>query len=258
MEAIELSPTHMAWVLVLAAITVGLLVWQRSGLAGSLAIAIGRMVLQLGAIGVVFSVVFAAPNSGLVLAIVGLMLSVATVIASNRIGPKIPHMLPLVAAVLVGSTAIALGYVYLLVLSPDPWYDPQYVIPLVGLLLSSASNAAALSGERLISLLNASRSEIETHLSLGASPPQAIAVLQREAVKAGSIPTINAMLIAGAATLPGVLSGLILGGIDPFQAALYQILVLVLLAFVSVITSLLMTRGIARQFFNSAQQFIPR
>ncbi|NEQ26468.1 MAG: ABC transporter permease [Microcoleus sp. SIO2G3] len=108
-NAIELSPTNMAWVLGLAAITLALLAVGRSQPV-SLAIAIGRMLLQLGAIGVVFSVVFAEPNLGLVLAIVGLMIAVAVAIARNRIGSKVPNLLPLVVASLVGSVAIALGY----------------------------------------------------------------------------------------------------------------------------------------------------
>ncbi|NEQ26035.1 MAG: ABC transporter permease, partial [Microcoleus sp. SIO2G3] len=124
--------------------------------------------------------------------------------------------------------------------------------------LAGASTAAAQSGERLIALLSASRIEIETQLSLGASPQQAIAPLRREAIKAAISPNRNAMLIAGAATLPGVFSGLVLGGIDPFQAALYQVLVLVSLAFVAVFASLIITWSIARQLFNSAQQLIWR
>lgn len=246
MNAIELSPTNMAGVLGLAAVTLGLLAWQRSQPL-NMAIAIGRMLLQLGAIGVVFSVVFVAPNLSLVLAIVLLMLAVAVVTTRNRLGTK-PNLLPLIVIVLAGSVAIALSYLYLLVLRPDPWYAPQYLIPLTGLLLAGAANAAAQSGERLITSLNSSRIEIETHLSLGATPQQAIAALRREAVKTGILPTLNAMLIAGAAALPGVFCGLVLAGIDPFQAALYQVVVLVSIAFVATLASILMTRGIARQF----------
>lgn len=256
-NAIELTPTSLAWLLGLAAITLGLLTAEQSQPL-SMAIAIGRMLLQLGAIGVVFSVVFEAPDLSLVLAIVLLMLAVAVVVARNRLGNKIPNLLPLIVIVLVGSLAITLIYLYLLVLRPKPWYAPQYLIPLAGLLLAASANAMAQSGERLIAAFNSSRIEIETHLCLGAAPQQAIATLRREAIKAGILPTLNAMLIAGAATLPGVFCGLVLAGIDPFQAALYQAVVFVSIAFVSTLTSILITQAIARQFFNLAWQFIRR
>ncbi|MBD2088806.1 ABC transporter permease [Microcoleus sp. FACHB-1515] len=252
MNAIELSPTNMAWLLGLAAITLGLLTWQRSQPV-NMTIAIGRMLLQLGAIGVVFSVVFASPNLGLVLAIVLLMLAVAVVTARSRLG-DLPNLL-MTVGVLVGSVAIALIYLYLLVLRPNPWYAPQYLIPLAGLLLAASANAIAQSGERLITSLKSSRIEIETHLSLGANPQQAIATFRHDAIKAGILPTLNAMLIAGAATLPGVFCGLVLAGVDPFQAALYQVVVLVSIAFVAALSSILITQAIARQFFNAAWQF---
>lgn len=117
-------------------------------------------------------------------------------------------------------------------------------------------NGAAISGERLVSTINASRLEIETHLSLGATPQQAVSQYRKEAIKAGFIPTINLMMVVGIVTLPGIITGQLLSGIDPLAAASYQILVIFMLAFTTLVTIILVTQGLYRQFFNSAAQLL--
>jgi len=66
-------------------------------------------------------------------------------------------------------------------------------------------NGAAIAGERLVSTFNASKLEIETHLSLGATPEQAVAQYRKD-IKAGLIPT-NQMMVVGIVTLPGIITG---------------------------------------------------
>jgi putative ABC transport system permease protein len=151
-----------------------------------------------------------------------------------------------------------LGYTYLLVLQTPTWYEPQYLIPLAGVILANAMNAAAIAGERLTTTVNSSHLEIETHLSLGATPQQAIAQYRREAIKAGLVPTLNAMMIVGMVTLPDLVTGQLLGGASPLNAIGYQILILLMLAFATLTTTLLLTQGLCQQFFNRAAQLALR
>ena len=90
---------------------------------------------------------------------------------------------------------------------------------------------------RLVKALRNNRIEIETHLSLGATPRQAIATYRQEAIKAGLIPTVNAMMVVGLVTLPGTITGQILAGADPLVAAIYQILIMFMLALATLIAS---------------------
>jgi putative ABC transport system permease protein len=147
-------------------------------------------------------------------------------------------------------------YTNILIIQPDRWFEPQYVIPLAGIVLGNAMNAAALAGERLVSTINASHLEIETHLSLGATPQQAIVQYRKDAVRAGLIPTVNQMMIIGMVTLPGIITGQLLSGVNAREAASYQILIMLMIAFTNVLTTVLLTRGISRQFFNSAAQLV--
>jgi putative ABC transport system permease protein len=98
--------------------------------------------------------------------------------------------------------------------------------------------------------------EVETHLSLGATPQQAISSYRQEAIKAGLIPTINAMLVVGIVKLPGIITGQLLSGADPLDAALYQMLIMFMLAFSDLLAAILVTVGIRRLFFNDAAQLV--
>ncbi|NEQ34087.1 MAG: ABC transporter permease [Leptolyngbya sp. SIO4C5] len=85
---------------------------------------------------------------------------------------------------------------------------------------------------------------------------QAIAQYRQEAIKAGLIPTINSMMVVGIVKLPGIITGQLLSGVDPLNAALYQMLIMFMLAFADLLTAVLVTQGIARQFFNKAAQLV--
>ncbi|XHX80697.1 MAG: ABC transporter permease [Stenomitos frigidus ULC029] len=250
------SPLQIVWALGMMAIAIALSAWQRLGLEWNLAVATGRTVMQLLVVGYVLAAVFAIRNPWAVLVVLGVMLAIATIVARNRISKKVPHLLPLVGGSILVSTVLTLAYTSLLVIRPQVWYEPQYVIPLAGIVLGNAMNGAAIVGERLVSTLNNSQLEIETHLSLGATPQQAIAQYRKDAIKAGLIPTVNTMMVVGIVTLPGIMTGQILAGADPLVAASYQMLVMFMVAFATLITTLLVSWGICRQFFNQAAQLI--
>lgn len=253
---IELDLWDLALALGMMAMAIGLSAWQRLGLEWTLALATGRTLLQLLVVGYILAFVFALNNPWAVLAILLVMLTIAAIVARNRIGKKIPRVLPLVWGSIFISTVLTLGYTTILVIQPPNWYEPQYLIPLAGIVLGNSMNGAAIAGERLASIINSSQLEIETHLSLGATPQQAVSQYRKDAIKAGLIPTINSMMVVGIVTLPGIITGQLLSGVDPLAAASYQILIMFMLAFTNIVTTILVTQGLYRQFFNSAMQLV--
>lgn len=251
---IRLDILDLALALGMMAIAIGLSAWERLGLEWSLAIATGRTVLQLLVVGYILEFIFALNNPWAVLAVLLVMLTIAAIVARNRISKKYPALLPLVWGSILVSTALTLCYTNLLVIQPPSWYEPQYLIPLAGIVLGNAMNGAAIAGARLVSTFNASKLEIETHLSLGATPEQAVAQYRKDAIKAGLIPTLNQMMVVGIVTLPGIITGQLLSGVNPLDASSYQILIMFMLAFANLVTTLLVTQGLCRQFFNQAAQ----
>jgi putative ABC transport system permease protein len=253
-DLIELEVTDLVWALGMMVIAIGISSWQRLGLEKQLAISTMLTVANLLLVGYVLGIVFAVKNLGSVLAILSIMMAIATVVARNRIDKKLPQLLWIVGGSILVSTALTLIYTNFLVLKPTNWYEPQYIIPLTGIVLGNAMNAAALAGERLVAAIKADRLEIETHLSLGATPQQAIARYRQEAIRASLIPTLNSMMVVGVVSLPGMMTGQILSGVDPLNAAAYQILIMFMLAFANLITALLVSQGVYRQFFNPQAQ----
>ena len=199
---------------------------------------------------------FSTRSPLIVLAVLFGMVTIAAFVARNRIDRELPRLLLWVWLAIFTSALVTMTYVSLFVLRLDPWYDPRYLIPLTGIVLGNAMTAASIAGERLVRALRNSRAEIETHLSLGATPTQAVAAYRQTAIKAGLIPTLNAMMVVGLVTLPGAITGQILAGADPLLAAVYQILIMFMLALATLIASLVVTHGIVQQFFTSAMQLV--
>lgn len=252
----ELSWIQLAWALGFMGMALGLASWQQLGMTYTVAIATVRTVLQLLAVGYVLAIVFAWNQPIPVLALLFVMTTIAAVVARNRIGPSIAGLLSQVWFALLASTAITMIYANAIVIRPENWYEPRYLVPLTGIVLGNAMNAAAIAGERLANSIQQNRLEIETHLSLGAAPQQAIARYRKEAIRAGLIPTLNSMMVVGLVTLPGIITGQLLSGADPLNAARYQMLIMFMLAFSTLLTGLLVTAGLSRSAFNAAAQLI--
>jgi putative ABC transport system permease protein len=251
---IKLDFIDLGWSLGIIGIAAILSSWQRLGLEGQFIYAAGRSLLQLLVVGYILAVIFALNNPLAVLGILGVMLTIAAIVARNRISKKIKGLLPMIWGALFVSSTLTLSYMIVLIVQPETWYSPQYLIPLAGMVLGNAMNGASLAGERLASLISQNRLEVETHLCLGATPKEAIAAYRQEAIRVSLIPTLNQMLVVGIVSLPGMLTGQVLAGVDPVDAASYQILILFAIALTNLLTSLLVAEGVYRRFFNQNAQ----
>ena len=112
---------------------------------------------------------------------------------------------------------------------PNPWYDPRYAIPLLGMILGNCMTGIALGLNTLTTSLVARRSGVEAQLMLGASRWDAVVPVTRDALRSALMPTINSMAATGLVSLPGMMTGQILGGVPPVEAVKYQILVMFLI-----------------------------
>jgi putative ABC transport system permease protein len=109
---------------------------------------------------------------------------------------------------IVGVSAFAFG----VVLRPKPLWDPQYVIPIVGMLLGNCINGVSLALNSILTSLMESSREIELLLSFGANSYEASSRLCRDAVRTGSMPQLNGMAIIGIISIPGILKNIMTEG----------------------------------------------
>lgn len=253
---ISLDFTDLVLVFGLMAIAIGLSVSGRLGLEGKLITSAWRAFSQLAIMGYVLAIVF-DPRANHPILVIGLILAMITLVAivtRNRISRKVPRLLLWVwVSLFISTLAIAL-YLILIIIQPPQATTPQYLIPIVGGILASTMNAVMVAGDHLVRTLNTHQIEIETHLSLGATPQQAIISYRRDAIRAGLAPTLNSMAIVGAVTLPGILTGQLLAGISPLDAVSYQILILFAIVLANLLGTIILTTAIGRQFFNSLLQ----
>lgn len=200
------------------------------GLSKSLAIAAVRMVVQLLLIGFVLAWLFSQDNPWLTVAISFVMTSIAGLSAVNRTQRRFAGIYWNSLLSVLGSAGLVTGLAVVGILRVDPWYDPQYMIPLLGMVLGNTLNGISLSLDRFMEGIVTHRDRIETLLTLGATRWEAIHDEVRNAIRIGMIPTINSMMVMGLVSLPGMMTGQILAGVNPIEAVRYQIVILFMIA----------------------------
>jgi len=170
-----------------------------------------RMLIQLLAIGYVLTYVLETDRPWVVIVVVAFMIAMSAWIALRPIADQRLHMFAIVL-ITVGTCGLSiLLLVTQFVLDMPRWFEPRYVVPLAGMIFANTMNTVSLAAERF-------RSEIVRN--------DEYAVARRTAMEAALIPQINALLAVGLVSLPGMMTGQILSGIDPLIAARYQIMVM--------------------------------
>jgi len=113
---------------------------------------------------------------------------------------------------------------------PDPWYDPRFAIPILGMILGNTMTGVALGMHTLTNGAVRDRAAIEAQLALGRTRSEAMRGTVRDTLRTAMIPIVNSMSATGLVALPGMMTGQILSGVDPIEAVKYQLLISFLIA----------------------------
>lgn len=256
MSAHLIDPSWLQLVMAggLVLVAVGLSAARGLGLERDLSVAAARTCVQLVAIGYVLGFVFSSVDPGLILAIIAFMLLVAAWTVAGRQRRPTSQLRLLVLVSLTAGCGLTLLLATQVILRVRPWYNPYYLIPLMGMVIGNSLNSATLAVERLDSELRAGRERVEALLALGATSRQAAGTSVRSAMKASMIPIINSMMVVGLVSLPGMMTGQILGGTAPLVAIKYQVLIMYMIAFSTGISAFLLTALRTRAYFTAAHQ----
>jgi putative ABC transport system permease protein len=195
-------------------------------------IAAARMALQLLLVGLILKAVFENINPLWLMLIAIIMLSAAARQVMRRQTRRFTGLWGFGAGALsmfLSSFSLVILSLFFIVQN-DPWYQPQYAIPLLGMLLGNTMNGIALGLDRLTANTWIQRNTIESRLALGARWSDAISGIRRESIKSGMIPILNSMSVAGIVSLPGMMTGQILAGNPPVEAVKYQIMIFFLIS----------------------------
>ncbi len=215
-----------------------------------------RTVVQLLAVGYVLGWVFAFAYWYVVLPLMCLMTIIAGVSAAGRgkrtYAGRLADSIVSVWASAWLITAIGL----FVIIRIRPWYEPQYAIPILGMILGNTLTAVSLSIERMTQELTLGRNTVEMILALGGSRWEAAQQAIGQAVRAGMIPTLNQMTVVGIVSLPGMMTGQVLAGQSPVSAVRYQIVIMFLIAAASALGTVCAVMLTFRRLFSGDHRFM--
>lgn len=204
----------------------------RVGLEKQFAIAALRMVVQLSLIGLVLKELFAMTSPWLTgaVALVMILFAGREVVArqKRRFTGLWTYGLGTAPMMLAGTTVTMLALTTQI--RPEPWFDPRYALPILGMILGNTMNGISLGLDRLLTTVGRERVAIESRLALGHPRAEAFRPLIRDACRSGMMQVVNAMSAMGLVSLPGMMTGQILAGVEPMEAVKYQILIMFLIA----------------------------
>ena len=252
----------LAFILLL--VLISLSYWQKTKLESKLIWSFLRGTIQIVLFGSILSLIFGIRKLWLLYLILFLMCLFAAF--TNARSYPYPRMFligffaitssSIVIMTLVMFSYVIPGFEGIIPLDPDTLeLTGEYVIPIGSMVISFAMRVSGIAVERVKSDIMKSKGNIEAALALGDNPYRAIQTILCESYLAGLTPTINRVASLGIVTIPGLMAGMIIGGVPPVEAAIYQIVIFLMLLSASFITSIITNILFTRQFFTEKQQF---
>lgn len=238
-----------------------LIVFRKRGIRREkqILIAATRMTIQLTVMGYVLMYVFHEPSWWLTALMVLVMLAFAVYNAWKRVKEPLSKELKKIMAgsLIIGSCLVAAMFI-ILILQVRPWFNPQYFIPISGMIIGNAMTGISLGANKLSWEMRVQQTEIENSLMLGAEPKDAVHQIVNDAFDSAILPTMNNMLTMGIVSLPGMMTGQILSGIIPFTAIRYQIGIMLAILGSTTFTVVIFVVLGSRTFFTKEQQLKER
>lgn len=201
------------------------------GLERQLLVASLRMIVQLLLVGLVLKTVFALASPWLTLLVAMVMIAFAgrEIWARQERRLAGPWGYSLGAATMMLAGTFVTVFALTTQIEPSPWWSPRFALPLFGMVLGNTMTGVSLGLDTLHTTLFRERPAIEAQLLLGRTRWEAVLPVSRRALRSGFTPIINAMAATGVVSLPGMMTGQILSGVDPQEAVKYQLLIMFLI-----------------------------
>ncbi|KAL2934186.1 Protein ALUMINUM SENSITIVE 3, partial [Bienertia sinuspersici] len=153
-------------------------------------------------------------------------------------------------SILVGT---AVTMIVLVVLNVFP-LTPRYIIPVAGMMVGNAMTTTGVTMKRLRDDIKVQINLVETALALGATPRQATAQQVKRALVIALSPVLDNAKTVGLISLPGAMTGMIMGGASPLEAIQLQIVVMNMLLGASTLSCIISTYLSWPNFFTKTFQ----
>lgn len=257
-EFLSISWGQLVMAVCLVSVSGALSLYYKLKLEKDLAVGVLRAFVQLLVMGYLLKLIFGLNNALLVVGLYVFMTLFAVHIIHGRVREKsVSYLIPTGMAAIISYTLVTV-VVTRFVIGAEPWWQPQYFIPIGGMIAGNSMNSLALSLERFFSEVKNRRNEVEMMLCHGADYKEATADIFRNSLRAGMIPAINSLMGVGLVFLPGMMTGQILAGADPQEAVRYQIVVMFMLVASTALSTILVLLLVRRRCFSSSMSVLLR
>ncbi len=247
---VDIEPMQLAGGYLLLLIPLGIMLWHKVPLVGRTLTSVLRMTLQLIFVGLYLQVIFQYNYwwlNGLWLLV---MVSVADVTIVRSCNLKLSRFaLSMFIGLLVGTATPLLVFVGL-ILRRDNLLDAQYAVPIAGMILGNCLRANIIGIGHFYNHIRRSEKVYCMSLAQGASLSEVTRPYLSEALQDALKPTMATMATVGLVSLPGMMTGVILGGSDPLMAIKYQIAIMIAIFTGTAITIVLAIWLSMRSCFN--------
>ncbi|KAL9426397.1 hypothetical protein AB3S75_033221 [Citrus x aurantiifolia] len=223
---------------------------QKLGIEGEMIYSIVRAFLQLSVIGFVLQFIFSQDNRGWIILAYLFMVTVAGYTAGQR-AKHVPRGKYVAGASILAGTAVTM--LMLVVLNVFP-FTPRYIIPVAGMMVGNAMTVTGVTMKRLRDDIKIQLNLVETALALGATPRQATKQQVKRSLVIALSPVLDNAKTVGLISLPGAMTGMIMGGASPLEAIQLQIVVMNMLIGASTVSSIMSTYLCWPAFFTKAYQ----
>ena len=198
----------------------------RLRLTKDLIISMLRMGVQLGLVAIYLEYIFKLDMLVVNVAWVLVMIVVATGSILRQSGLSWRKCLwTILPAHLLTSLLILCGFLF--VFDFGTIASARYLIPLMGMVLGNILRSNVVALDRFFSELRAGEEMHIQYLTLGASESEAVRPFLRNALRAAVGPQLGTVATMGIVSLPGMMTGQILGGSSPAVAIAYQIMIMI-------------------------------
>jgi putative ABC transport system permease protein len=237
MQVMDMSWGALAGIFALLAVPALILRFAGVPLVRQMITATGRMTVQLVLVALYLEFIFRLNNIWVNISWVLAMIVIANLNITRSAGLRLRRLFPFLLAGLAAGTLPVIGFFVCIAVRPEPFYDARYLIPISGMVLGNCLRANVIALERFYSAIRTNAKEFITYLSLGATRQEACRPYMRQALQAAIAPTLSTMATMGLVSLPGMMTGQILGGSSPMTAIKYQIAVMLAIFCATVITA---------------------
>ncbi len=226
---------------------------KRIGIGKEFVLALIRGFTQIMILALVLEYIFAAPDWYFYVLALLFLMAVMAAHTSSRRAKHIRHGFGISLQSILAGTSVSLITLAITGMMP---MRPEFIIPLSGMAFGNSMKICSLTLDRVSSEIKSNRLKIEAALALGADSSEAMAPYSIKSVRSAMIPTIDTMKTLGVITIPGVMAGMLMGGVSPILAAEYQVLIFIMMATTGIITTVYAVSLARKSIFTPAHQLI--